>query len=83
MVELVDEADLVAADRGALVVGQPPAGAAGDDDLAGVGPLEQAGDVQQRRLAGAGRRDQRHHLAAATARGRRRSASSACAAPWT
>ncbi len=65
MVELVDEADVVAADRGALVVGQPAAGATVEDHVAGVRPLQQAGQMQQRRLAGAGRRDQRHHLGAA------------------
>ena len=54
--------------RGPLVVGEPPAGAAGEDDVAGIGPLQQAGDVQQRRLAGAGRRDQRHHLAGHSAK---------------
>ena len=65
MVELVDEADVVAADRGALVVGKPAAGAPVQNDVAGVGPLEQPGQVQQRRFAGAGRRHQRHHLGAA------------------
>ena len=34
-----------------------------DIDLAAVRLLEQAGDMQQRRLAGAGRRDQRDRLA--------------------
>ena len=38
-------------------------GGAVDIDLAAVGMFEQAGDVQQRRLAGAGRRDQRDRLA--------------------
>ena len=34
-----------------------------DKDFAGIGMLEQAGDVQQRRFAGAGRPHQRHRLA--------------------
>src|SRR5690606_38196553 len=63
VVELVDEADFVAADRRALVVGKPTAGAPVDDDVAGVGHFEQAGQMQQRRLARAGWRNQRHHLA--------------------
>ena len=56
MMELVDEADL---DRGACGCARrrrAAAIAAVDEHLAGVGPLEQAGDVQQRRLAGARRR---------------------------
>ena len=44
VMELVDEADIVAADRGALVVGQPAAGAAGQDRR------------RRRRAAPAGRR---------------------------
>ena len=64
MMELVDEADVVAADRGAVVVGQAAAGAAVEDDVAGVGALEQPGHVQQRRFAGPRRRHQRHHLGA-------------------
>ena len=62
MVRLVDEADLVAADAGALVIGQDRGGAAVDIDVAVVGMLQQAGDMQQRRFAGAGRRHQRHRL---------------------
>ncbi len=64
MVELVDEADVVAADRGAFVVGEPPARPARQDDVAGIRLLEQAGGVQQCRFAGARRRHQRDHLAA-------------------
>jgi hypothetical protein len=63
VMELVDEADLVAADRRALVVRQPPAGMAVEDDVAGIRLLEKARRVQQRRLAGTGRGDERHHLA--------------------
>ena len=61
--ELIDEADVVAADRRAFVVGKPAAGAAVEDHVAGVGPLEQAGGMEQRRFAGARGRHQRHHLA--------------------
>ena len=62
MMRLVDEADLVAADAGALGIGQDRGGAPVDIDVAMVGMLEQAGDVQQRRFAGARRRHQRHRL---------------------
>ncbi len=62
MVELVDEADLDAADAGALGIGQPGRRLAADIDLARVLVLQQAGDVQQRRLAGAGRRDEGDRL---------------------
>ena len=44
-------------------VGQVRGGDGIDIDLAGIGMLEQAGDMQQRRFAGARRRDQRHRLA--------------------
>ena len=73
--ELIDEADLAcgaarcARRRSSSRSAWPPT-----IDLAGVGPFEQAGDMQQRRLAGARRRDQRHRLARPTARARRRSA---------
>src|SRR5690606_14053458 len=56
--------DVVAADRGAVVVAEAAAGAAGDHHVAPVGLLQQAGRVQQCRLARARGRDQRHHLAA-------------------
>ena len=64
VVELVDEADLAAANTRALVVGKPGAGMAVDEDLAGIGLLEKTGNVEQRRLAGAGRGDERDGLAA-------------------
>ena len=63
MVELVDEAQLGAAQQGAPLVGQAAAILAADQDRAAVGPLQEAGDVQQGRLAGARRPDQRHDLA--------------------
>ena len=63
MVELIDEADVGAADAGALHVGEMRGGDRIDVDFAGVGVLEQPGDVQERRFAGAGGRDQRHRLA--------------------
>src|SRR3982074_2790197 len=61
--ELVDEADIAAADARTLAIGHPRSGNLVDIDLAGIGMLEQAGDMQERRLAGARRRDQRHRLA--------------------
>ncbi len=51
MVELVDEADRATADRGALIFGQGSAGGATNGDLARIGMLQQARDVQQRRFA--------------------------------
>ena len=62
VVRLVDETDLLAADARAFVVGQHRSTAAIDIDLAVVGVLEQAGDVQKRRFAGPGRRHQCHRL---------------------
>ena len=67
VVELVDEADPLAAQAGALGIAQAVAGPPVDRDLAGAGPLQQAGDVQQRRLAGARRPDQRRDRAGAAA----------------
>src|SRR5688572_24049015 len=63
MVELIDEADVVAADGGALVIRQPPAGASVEKDVSRVGPLQKPGGVKQGRLASPGGRHQRHHLA--------------------
>ena len=62
--ELIDEADIVAADRRAFVIRKPPAGAAREDHIARIRPFQQSGRVKQRRLAGPRRRDQRDHLAA-------------------
>ena len=62
MMELVDEADLDAADAGALGIRQARGRDLVDVDLARIRLLEQAGDVQQRRFAGARRRHQRHRL---------------------
>ena len=47
-------------------------GCAGDKHFAGVGPLEKARDMQERRFAGAGRRDQRDRLARPQRKNRRR-----------
>ena len=58
-----------AADARAVVVLHARAIAAGDDDLSAVGCFEEAGGVQQRRLAGAGRPDQRHGFALVQLRG--------------
>ena len=70
MVVLVDEAHAVAAERRARVVVERGAVLAADPDLAAVGLLEQAGDVQQRRFAGnrRGRRARPVRRAARTAR---------------
>ena len=62
MVELVDEADLHAPDCGPIVIAELAGFPADDVDLAGIRPLEQAGDVEKRRFAGARRRHQRHRL---------------------
>jgi len=48
---------------GALIVGEPAAGAAGHDHVAGIGPLQQAGGMQKGRLADTRRRHQGHHFA--------------------
>ena len=63
VMELIDEADLGAPQRRALVVGHCRGRRAADMHLARVRRLQQAGQMQQRRLSGAGRRDQRHRLA--------------------
>ena len=52
VVKLIDEADLHAADRSPLAVGEPAGAAPGDLDVAGIRPFEKAGNVQERRLAG-------------------------------
>src|SRR5215813_6178091 len=62
MMRLVDETDVAAADAGTLAVIEPRGRKIGDVDLTAVLALEQAGDVQQRRLAGARRSDQRNRL---------------------
>ena len=63
MVELVDEAERAAAQQGAALVRQRAAFLAGDADGAGVGPLQEAGDMQQGRFAGARGTHQRDDLA--------------------
>ena len=71
MMELIDEADLGAADAGALGVRQPEVATPSMIDFAAVGLLKQSRDVQQRRFSGAGWRDQRHRLARPNAQARR------------
>ena len=61
--ELVDEADFYPADARALGVRELRGRDLVDIDFPGVGMLEQAGDVQERGLAGAGRRNERNRLA--------------------
>ena len=63
LVELVDEAHRAAPHARTLRIAQARAVDAVDDDAPAVGRLEQAGDVQQRRLARTRRPDQRHRLA--------------------
>src|ERR1700735_1783530 len=62
MMELIDKTDLGAPDPGALHIVELRGRHSIDIDLAGVRMFEQAGDVEQRRLAGARRRHQRHRL---------------------
>src|SRR6185436_3354808 len=62
--ELEDEADLVAADAGQLVVAEAGERLAVDAHLAGGRAIEPADQVQQRRFAGARRSNDRDHLAA-------------------
>ena len=60
--ELVDEAHLHAAHARAVGITHAGAVVPVDDDVAAVRRLEQAGDVQQRGLAGARRPDEGHRL---------------------
>ena len=46
MMELIDEADLAAPERGALIVGHPDGGFAGDIHFPGVGFFEKARDME-------------------------------------
>ena len=59
---LIDEADIAAPDAGAFDIAQVRGGDTVDKDFAGVGMLEQAGNLQKRRFARTRRRDQRHRL---------------------
>src|SRR5262249_24066929 len=63
VMELIDEADLGAANARALGIRERRGRNLIDVDFAAIGMLEQARDVQERRLAGAGGRYQRHGLA--------------------
>ncbi len=63
VVELVDEADLRAARGGALALAAAVHRHPAQPDLALIGAVEQARDVQQRRFPGPRGRHQRHHLA--------------------
>ena len=65
VVGLEDEADVVAAHAGQLALGAPVQAAADDLDGAGLGPVERAEQVQQRRLARARAPDDGHELAGA------------------
>src|SRR6516162_1356357 len=59
---LINEADLGAPDLRSLGVRQKRGRRASDIDLAVIGALKQSRDMQQRRFAGTGGRDQRHRL---------------------
>ena len=63
MMKLVDEPDLAAPQRRTGLVSHADGRHAGDIDLTAVRPLKQPGNMQQRRFAGAGGRDQRRRLA--------------------
>lgn len=63
MVELVDEADLDTADRGALLVGQAVAITPANLHLAAIRVFQKACEMQEGRFAGAGRCDERDDLA--------------------
>ena len=63
VVELVDEAEGGAPRFGALPVRHAPAVEPVEEHAAAVRPLEQTRDVEQRRLPGAGRPDQRDDFA--------------------
>ena len=63
VVVLVDEAETRASQGRALAVAAPAAGRAGDNHLPRIRAFEQAGDVQERRLARARGADQGHDLA--------------------
>ncbi len=63
VMELIDEADFGAPERRALVVVHRRGRGAADRHLAGVGPLQQPRQMQERRLARSRRGDQRDRLA--------------------
>src|SRR5579872_1170404 len=63
MVVLVDEAEKLASQRRALAIAKFAGGLAVHHDIAAVGPLQQACDVQQGRLATAGLPDQGNDFA--------------------
>ena len=63
MVELIDETERAASQRCALLVRQPAAVASLDQYRTVVRPLQQPGDMQQRRFPGARRPDQRDDFA--------------------
>lgn len=64
MVELINEADVAAADRRAGLIRQAVAGRIVDIDFAGVWMFEKPGEMQQGGFAGTGGGNQRHHLTA-------------------
>src|SRR4051794_26090953 len=63
VMELVDEADLLAPQARALGVAHAGGRMSADIDLAAVRLLQQSRDMQEVRFAGAGGRDKRHKFA--------------------
>src|SRR5687767_15360383 len=61
--ELENEADLVAPNSGQSIVRLSREGFTVDLNVSGRRPVETAEQVEERRLAGAGWTDERHHLA--------------------
>ena len=62
MMELVNEANLTPAQSGAFGIAHADRGLTGDIHLSRIGLFEKAGDMEKRRFAGAGGRDQRDGL---------------------
>ncbi len=62
VMKLIDETDLDAPDPGALNIGERRRRHSVDIDFAGARMFEETGNVEQRRFAGARRRNQRHRL---------------------
>ena len=68
MIELIDETDLAAPDCGARVIAQCDRRFASDKHFPGVGALQTACDMEERRLAGARSGDQRDRLSSPQAK---------------
>ena len=62
MMKLIDETDLRPAQCGSRRIAERRRRGRSEIDLAVIGLFQQTGDMQQRGLTGAGRRDERHGL---------------------